>query len=106
MRPGWRRLFHQRRLGKPDANCLSSLKQPGRGTMNGTGRFALVRQLMASGINCMFGNPGSSEESILDVLRYEEFRSFQYYLAFQEGTAVTMADSYARATQRPAVVQL
>ena len=74
--------------------------------MNGTGRFALVRQLMASGINCMFGNPGSSEESILDVLRYEEFSSFQYYLAFQEGTAVAMADSYARATQRPAVVQL
>jgi len=74
--------------------------------MNSTGRFALVRQLIASGIDCMFGNPGSSEESILDVLRCEEFSSFQYYLAFQEGTAVAMADSYARAIQRPAVVQL
>jgi benzoylformate decarboxylase len=74
--------------------------------MKNSGRFALVRQLMASSIDCMFGNPGSSEETILDVLRDEEFSSFRYYLAFQEGTAMAIADSYARAKQRPAVVQL
>jgi benzoylformate decarboxylase len=84
----------------------------------GTGRFAFLRQLMADGINCMFGSPGSSEENILDALRSPEFNGLQYYLAYQEGTAVAMADAYARAAaplrlgddkfawRRPAVVQL
>jgi benzoylformate decarboxylase len=54
----------------------------------------------------MFGNPGTSEQNLLDVLRDPEFKDFRYYLALHEGTAVAMADSYARARQRPAVVQL
>jgi benzoylformate decarboxylase len=71
-----------------------------------TGRFALVRQLLADGIHCMFGNPGTSEQNLLDALGDEEFRDFTYYLALHEGTAVAMGDGYARALQRPAVVQL
>jgi benzoylformate decarboxylase len=71
-----------------------------------TGRFALLRQLLADGITCMFGNPGTSEQNLLDALRDPEFENFRYYLALHEGTAVGMADSYARALQRPAVVQL
>lgn len=83
-----------------------------------TGRFAFLRQLMADGISCIFGNPGSSEENLLDALRSPEFREIKYYLAYQEGTAVAMADAYARAApprrlgndkfawRRPAVVQL
>ena len=83
-----------------------------------TGRYAFFRQLMADGITCMFGNPGSSEESLLDVLGDPEFRDFRYYLALQEGSAVAMADAYARAAapiqlpgdpypwRRPALVQL
>ncbi len=70
------------------------------------GRFALLRQLRADGITCLFGNPGSSEENLLDALTYEEFQDFRYYLALHEGTAVAMADAYARARQRPALVQL
>ena len=35
-----------------------------------------------------------------------EFKDLAYYLAFQEGIAVAMADGYARATGKPAVVQL
>jgi benzoylformate decarboxylase len=70
------------------------------------GRFAVFRQLMADGIECMFGNPGSSEQNLLDALRAREFQPFKYYLALHEGPAVAMADSYARATRRPAVVQL
>jgi benzoylformate decarboxylase len=73
---------------------------------NNTGRFALLRQLVTDGITCMFGNPGTSEQNLLDALRDPEFKDFRYYLALHEGTAVAMADSYARALQRPAVVQL
>jgi len=71
-----------------------------------TGRFAFLRQLLADDITCMFGNPGSSEENLLDALHDPEFASIKYYLALHEGTAVAMADGYARATQRPTIVQL
>ena len=39
----------------------------------GTGRFAFLRQLIADGIRCIFGNPGSSEENLLDALSSPEF---------------------------------
>ena len=83
-----------------------------------SGRFAFFRQLMADGIDCMFGNPGSSEENLLDALTNPEFKDFKYYLALHEGAAVAMADAYARALppvardgeirawRRPVLVQL
>jgi benzoylformate decarboxylase len=83
-----------------------------------TGTFAFLRQLVADGIPCIFGNPGSSEENLLDALASPEFKDLSYYLALQEGTVVGMADAYARATparrlatdrvawRRPAIVQL
>jgi thiamine pyrophosphate-dependent acetolactate synthase large subunit-like protein len=83
-----------------------------------TGRFAFFRQVMTDGITCMFGNPGSSEENLLDALGDPDFAAFKYYLALHEGAAVGMADAYARASapvklpgdsypwRRPALVQL
>lgn len=83
-----------------------------------TGRFAFFRQVMADGITCMFGNPGSSEENLLDALNDPTFKDFAYYLALQEGSVVGMADAYARAMpavqlpgdpapwRRPVLVQL
>jgi benzoylformate decarboxylase len=83
-----------------------------------TGRFAFFRQVMADGITCMFGNPGSSEENLLDALSDPAFKDFSYYLALQEGSVVGMADAYARAMpavqlpgdpapwRRPVLVQL
>jgi benzoylformate decarboxylase len=71
-----------------------------------TGCWQFLRQLQAEKIRCMFGNPGTSEQNLLDALSDSEFKDFTYYLALQEGTAVAMADGYARATQKPAVVQL
>jgi len=83
-----------------------------------TGTYAFLRQLLADGISCIFGNPGSTEENLLDALRYPEFKELNYYLAYQEGAAVAMADAYARAAspiklhndqfpwRRPAMVQL
>jgi benzoylformate decarboxylase len=71
-----------------------------------SGCFAFLRQLMADGITCIFGNPGTSEENLLDALSQPEFTDLKYYMALQEGSAVAMGDSYARSRQVPAVVQL
>lgn len=69
-----------------------------------SGKTALMRQLVAEGVRYVFGNPGTSEEGFLDVI--EDFPEVQYVTALQESVAVAMADGYARATRRPAVVQL
>jgi thiamine pyrophosphate-dependent acetolactate synthase large subunit-like protein len=69
-----------------------------------TGRYVLIEQLLADGISCMFGNPGTVEQGFLDSLG--EYPDFRYILTLQESVAVGIADGYARATQRPAVVQL
>lgn len=69
-----------------------------------TGHEKLLEQLKADGIRYMFGNPGSSEEGLLDTL--SRFPEIEYILALQETIAVAMADGYCRATQQPAVVQL
>jgi benzoylformate decarboxylase len=68
------------------------------------GRFAIVEQLLADGITYMFGNPGTVEQGFLDALG--EYPELRYITTLQETIAVAMADGYARATQRPTVVQL
>ncbi|HEY9662562.1 MAG TPA: thiamine pyrophosphate-binding protein, partial [Allocoleopsis sp.] len=69
-----------------------------------TGRFAILEQFLADGIHYMFGNPGTSEEGFLDALW--NYPDLKYILTLQESVAVMMADGYARATQKPALVQL
>lgn len=69
-----------------------------------TGRFAILEQFLADGIDYMFGNPGTSEEGFLDALWH--YPDLKYILTLQESVAVMMADGYARATQKPALVQL
>ena len=69
-----------------------------------TGRFAIIEQFLADGIHYMFGNPGTVEQGILDAIG--EYPQMKYVLTLQESVAVTMADGYARATQKPALVQL
>jgi benzoylformate decarboxylase len=65
-------------------------------------RDAFYEVLRTHGITTIFGNPGSSE---LPLLR--DFPSdFRYILALQEGAAIGMADGYALATGRPALVNL
>jgi thiamine pyrophosphate-dependent acetolactate synthase large subunit-like protein len=76
---------------------------PARGTAR-TGRYALIEQLLADGIDTMFGNPGTVEQGFLDSL--EEFPDFRYVLTLQETIAVAMADGYARVSKRPTAVQL
>src|SRR5215211_7489413 len=69
-----------------------------------SGRFAILEQLLADGITHMFGNPGTVEQGFLDAL--SDYPELRYVTTLQETIAVAMADGYARATQRPAVVQL
>ncbi len=69
-----------------------------------TGRFAILEQFLADGFQYMFGNPGTSEEGFLDAL--SDYPELKYILTLQESIAVMAADGYARATQKPALVQI
>jgi thiamine pyrophosphate-dependent acetolactate synthase large subunit-like protein len=68
------------------------------------GHMKLLEQLRADGVTVMFGNPGSSEEGLLDAI--SRFNDIRYILGLQEAATVCMADGFAQATHRPAVVQL
>ena len=72
--------------------------------MTKAGRFALIDQFAADGVEYIFGNPGTVEQGFLDALA--EHPEIKYILAWQEAVAVGIADGYARATKRPTVVQL
>ena len=69
-----------------------------------TGKEALAQMLVAEGLDYIFGNPGTSETPFLDVL--QDYPSLGYIQALQEGTAVGMADGYARATGKPAFANI
>ena len=67
-----------------------------------TVRVAFFEQLRRLGHHRIFGNPGSTEETML-----AEFPDdFSYVLALQEASVVAIADGYAQATRRPAFVNL
>jgi benzoylformate decarboxylase len=69
-----------------------------------TGRFAILEQFLADGMNVMFGNPGTVEQGFLDALA--DYPDLKYVLTLQESVAVLMADGYARAAQKPTLVQI
>jgi thiamine pyrophosphate-dependent acetolactate synthase large subunit-like protein len=69
-----------------------------------TGKEAIIEQFLADGITHMFGNPGTVEQGFLDALK--DYPAMKYVLTLQESIAVMMADGYARATHKPALVQL
>lgn len=69
-----------------------------------TSHRKLLEQLEADGITTMFGNPGSSEEGLLDEV--SRFPKTRYILGLQEAALVLIANGYAVATQEPTAVQL
>ena len=69
-----------------------------------TGKQALLEMLKAEGIQYIFGNPGTSEAPIIDLLG--DYPEFRYILCLQESVAVGMGESYARATGKPSFVSL
>ena len=65
-------------------------------------RQATIDLFRTYGLTTWFGNPGSSELTLL-----EDFpEDFRYVLGLQEMVPVGMADAYAQVTGRPAVVNL
>jgi benzoylformate decarboxylase len=65
---------------------------------------ALLEILADEGVTHVFGNPGTTELPLLDALA--EHPGLAYVLGLHEGGLVAMADGYARATHRPAFVNL
>src|SRR4051794_350811 len=58
--------------------------------------------LRAYGLTTIFGNVGSTEQPFLQDFPAD----FRYVLGLQEASAMAMADGYAQATRRPALVNL
>ena len=69
-----------------------------------TGKQALLEMLKAEGVDHIFGNPGTSEGPIIDLLG--DYPEFRYILALQESVAMGMGESYARATGKASFVSL
>lgn len=69
-----------------------------------TGIEVFLEILAASGVRYIFGNPGSTELPLNDVLVRDP--RFQYILALQEVPLVAMADGYAMASGKLGVVNV
>ena len=69
-----------------------------------TGKQALLEMLKAEGVRHIFGNPGTSEAPIMDLLG--DYPELRYFLTLQESVAMGMGESYARATEKPSLVML
>lgn len=68
------------------------------------GREVLLDCLRLHGVEVIFGNPGTTENPLLDgLIEYPELR---YILALHEGVAMASANCYAQASGKTAVVNL
>ncbi|MQA97030.1 MAG: thiamine pyrophosphate-binding protein [Streptosporangiales bacterium] len=65
---------------------------------------ALLEIARSEGVDRIFGNPGTTELPLIDALADAD--DLEYVLGLQEHAVVAMADGYARATGRPAMVSL
>lgn len=68
------------------------------------GAEALIRTLVAAGVDTCFMNPGTSEMHFVAAL--DDVPEMRGVLALQEGVATGAADGYARIAGRPAAVLL
>ncbi|HEX5369375.1 MAG TPA: thiamine pyrophosphate-binding protein, partial [Dehalococcoidia bacterium] len=68
------------------------------------GKHAVMEQLLAEGVQYVFGNPGSTELAFMDAL--QDYPQLKYVMGLHETVPLAMADGYARATHKPAVVNV
>lgn len=68
------------------------------------GRHVFMESLLAHGAEYVFGNPGSTENSIVDGML--DYQGLSYVLALHEGVALGAANFYAMASGKTAVVNL
>ncbi|MDP2727022.1 MAG: thiamine pyrophosphate-binding protein [Dehalococcoidia bacterium] len=69
-----------------------------------TAKEALCWALQSQGIDCVFGNPGTTEIPFLDTLA--RFSAIRYISTLHESVAVAMADGYARVSGRLGVANV
>ena len=69
-----------------------------------SGSQALLALLKQEGVEIVFGNPGSTELPLIDALTIDT--DIRYVLSLHESAAMAMADGYAQASGKLAVVNL
>ena len=69
-----------------------------------SGKRLLLDVLRQEGVDYIFGNPGTTELPLMDALAVEP--RIRYVLALQEASVLGMADGFAQASGRLAVVSL
>ncbi len=69
-----------------------------------SGRSAFLKLLIDEGVMHLFGNPGTTELPIMEVV--PDYPELNYVLGLQEAIVVGMADGYARASGRLAACSL
>ena len=68
------------------------------------GYQVLMQSFVGHGVRCIFGNPGTTENPLLEGLI--DTPEIRYYTALHEGVAVTAASFYAQASGKTGVVNL
>jgi len=69
-----------------------------------SGKRAFLDLLKQEGVEIMFGNPGTTELPLMDAFATEN--ELRYLLGLQEAAIMAMADGYAQASGKLAVVNL
>lgn len=69
-----------------------------------TGKRAFLELLKQEGVDVLFGNPGTTELPLMDALAAEA--DIRYVLGLREAVVMGMADGYAQASGKLAVVNL
>src|SRR5260221_5874892 len=96
------RAFHQ--TVRQYAHAAPDEKRVQGDAMSRAGKHALMEQLIADGVRYIFGNPGTTEQPFMDAL--QDHPELEFILCLHDGVAASMSDAYARATGKPAFVQL
>jgi benzoylformate decarboxylase len=69
-----------------------------------SGKRAFLKLLKQEGVDIIFGNPGTTELPLMDALAVDN--ELRYVLGLQEAAVIGMADGYAQASGKLAVVNL
>src|SRR5262245_53831401 len=69
-----------------------------------SGKKAFLELLKQEGVDIIFGNPGTTELPLMDAFAVDN--EMRYVLALQEAAVMAMADGYAQASGKLAVVNL
>lgn len=69
-----------------------------------TGRAAFLQLLVDEGVTHLFGNPGTTELAIMEVV--PDFPQLTFVLGLQEASVVAMADGYCRGSGRLAAANV